>query len=210
MLMRTSILALAALLASTSAKATLVNEGDYARDTITGLEWLNLRLTSSISYNDVVAGYGGWTSSGWSVATVFQVNNLVTTYVGPQVFSNPTDDGHVGYSYFYNAKYVALALGNNFGQPDQSLFSAFGFFGDGGLYGAEIEAVPGNQPPLGEWAYNLIDAHPDQPYYQIGTFLVRQGPIGTPETSTWAMMLLGFAGLGYAGYRRTREPRAAA
>jgi len=30
-----------------------------------------------------------------------------------------------------------------------------------------------------------------------------------PETSTWAMMLIGFAGLGYAGYRRAREPRAA-
>lgn len=31
---------------------------------------------------------------------------------------------------------------------------------------------------------------------------------GAPEPSTWAMMLLGFAGLGYAGYRRVREPRA--
>jgi hypothetical protein len=30
-----------------------------------------------------------------------------------------------------------------------------------------------------------------------------------PEPSTWAMMLLGFAGLGYTGYRKTREPRAA-
>jgi hypothetical protein len=30
-----------------------------------------------------------------------------------------------------------------------------------------------------------------------------------PEPSAWAMMLLGFAGLGYAGYRRAREPRAA-
>jgi hypothetical protein len=30
-----------------------------------------------------------------------------------------------------------------------------------------------------------------------------------PEASTWAMMLIGFAGLGYAGYRRAREPRAA-
>ena len=30
-----------------------------------------------------------------------------------------------------------------------------------------------------------------------------------PETSTWAMMLIGFAGLGFAGYRRAREPRAA-
>jgi hypothetical protein len=28
--------------------------------------------------------------------------------------------------------------------------------------------------------------------------------VGTPEPSTWAMMLLGFAGLGYAGYRKAR------
>jgi hypothetical protein len=29
-------------------------------------------------------------------------------------------------------------------------------------------------------------------------------PGGAPEPSTWAMMLLGFAGLGFAGYRRAR------
>jgi hypothetical protein len=32
---------------------------------------------------------------------------------------------------------------------------------------------------------------------------------GVPEPSTWAMMLIGFAGLGYAGYRRATMPRAA-
>jgi hypothetical protein len=31
-----------------------------------------------------------------------------------------------------------------------------------------------------------------------------------PEMSTWAMMLLGFAGLGYAGYRTSRRAAAAA
>jgi PEP-CTERM motif len=30
-----------------------------------------------------------------------------------------------------------------------------------------------------------------------------------PEPSTWAMMLLGFAGLGYAGYRKTKNARTA-
>ena len=30
---------------------------------------------------------------------------------------------------------------------------------------------------------------------------------GVPERSTWAMMLLGFAGLGYAGYRRAKSGR---
>jgi hypothetical protein len=30
----------------------------------------------------------------------------------------------------------------------------------------------------------------------------------TPEASTWAMMLLGFAGLGFFGYRRAKKARA--
>ena len=30
--------------------------------------------------------------------------------------------------------------------------------------------------------------------------------VAVPEPSTWAMMLLGFAGLGFAGYRQTRRP----
>jgi hypothetical protein len=33
--------------------------------------------------------------------------------------------------------------------------------------------------------------------------------ITVPESSTWAMMLLGFAGLGYAGYRASRRDAAA-
>ena len=32
---------------------------------------------------------------------------------------------------------------------------------------------------------------------------------GVPEPSTWALMLLGFAGLGYAGFRKAQSGRAA-
>ena len=35
-----------------------------------------------------------------------------------------------------------------------------------------------------------------------------QGSV-VPEPSTWAMMLLGFAGLGFAGYRHARKARPA-
>jgi hypothetical protein len=35
-------------------------------------------------------------------------------------------------------------------------------------------------------------------------------PSGVPEPSTWGMLLIGFAGLGYAGYRRGRTNRPAA
>jgi hypothetical protein len=33
---------------------------------------------------------------------------------------------------------------------------------------------------------------------------------GAPEPSTWAMMFLGFAGLGFLGYRKTVKARLAA
>jgi len=33
------------------------------------------------------------------------------------------------------------------------------------------------------------------------------GLVGTPEPSTWGMMLLGFVGLGFAGYRKARTSR---
>jgi hypothetical protein len=35
------------------------------------------------------------------------------------------------------------------------------------------------------------------------------GLVGAPEPSTWGMMLIAFAGLGYAGYRRARNSRTA-
>jgi hypothetical protein len=35
-------------------------------------------------------------------------------------------------------------------------------------------------------------------------------PMGTPEPATWAMMLLGFAGMGFVGYRRAAWARIAA
>jgi len=40
-----------------------------------------------------------------------------------------------------------------------------------------------------------------------GSLAFSQTMLGTvvPEPSTWAMMLLGFAALGYAGYRRTKR-----
>ena len=42
-------------------------------------------------------------------------------------------------------------------------------------------------------------------FIEFGTGTVTlNGAYATPEPSTWAMMLLGFAGLGFAGYRKVK------
>ena len=72
---------------------------------------------------------------------------------------------------------------------------------------------------LQEWtrdAISLNNLAPD--WLRVGTDIVGAGAFnaafsltGTvvPEPSTWAMMLLGFAGLGFAGYRHARKARPA-
>jgi hypothetical protein len=49
----------------------------------------------------------------------------------------------------------------------------------------------------------FYDTHTDGAFFTAG-------PSPVPEPSTWAMMLVGFLGLGYAGYRGSRKKSAAA
>jgi hypothetical protein len=68
---------------------------------------------------------------------------------------------------------------------------------EGGLPGAEASLVAGIED--------------GQAYFNIHTTQFPGGEIrgGVPEPSTWAMMLLGFAGLGYAAFRRSNRNLAA-
>ena len=62
------------------------------------------------------------------------------------------------------------------------------------------------------------DAALEPDWLRVGTDIVGAGTFNAtfslsgaviPEPSTWAMMLLGFAGLGFAGYRHARQASAA-
>jgi hypothetical protein len=72
-------------------------------------------------------------------------------------------------------------------------------------------AFPPGSTDLQSWIRNE-DLAPD--WLRVGTDITHQGPFNAtfsltgstiPESSTWAMMLLGFAGLGFAGSRQTRK-----
>ena len=49
-----------------------------------------------------------------------------------------------------------------------------------------------------DWAWRLG-------YHRCSNSITENPAI--PEASTWAMMLLGFAGLGFAGYRKSKAGR---
>ena len=75
-------------------------------------------------------------------------------------------------------------------------------FADITVNGAEVSiGDPGDDTVinLGSFGPNI-----DLTISGVGTFVVGGA---VPEPSTWAMMLLGFAGLGIVGYRQTRRAR---
>jgi hypothetical protein len=74
----------------------------------------------------------------------------------------------------------------------------------------------GTGPFVGDLQSWTRDEVLDPDWLRVGTDITSQGPFNAafslqgavvPEPSTWAMMLIGFAGLGYAVYRGARESR---
>lgn len=72
------------LLASSQVHAALVSAdsvygvGSVTQDSATGLEWLDLTQTSNRSYNQILGGANGYLSNGFAVATLSQVELLMT------------------------------------------------------------------------------------------------------------------------------------
>jgi phospholipase/lecithinase/hemolysin len=49
------------------------------------------------------------------------------------------------------------------------------------------------------------EVHPTEAGHFLTAEFAVDALTAVPEVSTWAMMLIGFAGLGFAGYRRSRQ-----
>jgi hypothetical protein len=91
--------------------------------------------------------------------------------------------------------------------PPPGFDPAAGASPGGADYPLDQIGAPGSDPP---------GAPPGDPVDPIGTPGAPGMPGGdtpgggattVPEPSTWAMLLLGFAGLGYAGFRRSKGPK---
>jgi hypothetical protein len=73
---------------------------------------------------------------------------------------------------------------------------------NGGSEGSDAYVLQGGSPTGIDYGDAIEEA------LVPGHFTFTNGAV--PEPSTWAMMLLGFAGLGFLGYRRTAKARVAA
>jgi hypothetical protein len=81
-----------------------------------------------------------------------------------------------------------------------------------GFAPSQVSGTPGQNTLIADYVADA-EAHPAASYatgiYPTGAngqgFGFSQGQVtGVPEPSTWAMMLLGFSGLAFGGYRRTK------
>jgi len=101
--------------------------------------------------------------------------------------------------------------------PTQPTFPG-GYFDNYGVMfslsnGDIVDMYSNGQPPAGVVSA-LADDAPTNSFYGVVVFTAATGPdytsadglaLTAPEPSTWAMMMLGFAGLGFAGYRKAHK-----
>jgi hypothetical protein len=172
-----AMLALASLLPASDAKASILTES-Y---TFTGTNYSASGQFTFDSVTDNVLSFGG-SVSALTPATGGAVNGLLgtPTSVGTNLFPGIVNSG----GWTYNDRF----------DPVSGKFS-----GDGVMFGFGGTNI-GNFYTAGGVDYLSVDSP--------GGLLYNPGDIGilqvaaVPEASTWAMMILGFCGIGFMAYRK--------
>ena len=141
------------------------------------------------------AADGGGVSHTYSASSTFDFGyggDLMLGLIGSQ------EEGFAGGAGFQSLEFTIVADGVEILDTTfKSLSIAESFFRDN-----VINLGSSGEPIDLTFGYNLVADGTGG----FGFDLAVGGAV--PETSTWAMLLIGFAGLGYAGYRQRREPRA--
>lgn len=230
----TRSLAVCLALVSANASATIVDHGTYFTDTNTGLDWLNNQPLAGQSYNSVLSGYGGYTTSGWHFATGDQLLALVGAYVGP-VPTLDSSNSWTAYNFdaqaFANAYSLIEDLGINvsFGAPPDARstravynteltgIATQGWYddGDGGGNAGIFDFAAYSYPSFSLTPYSMTQVIPnflspdDFHGPNVSAILVREGMVpAVPEPPVYAMTIVGLIGVALASRRKKRMARA--
>ena len=129
-------------------------------------------------------GSGTIIASPTASTGVFDIDTITGVVNGSEITGTSTFQGAENEVFTNGFAFVGLS-GISFETTAGQSVNIFSFFGQG-------------TPPTGN-AYGELTSSPGG--FGVGTFTLT----AVPEASTWAMMLIGFAGLGIAGYRATRK-----
>jgi hypothetical protein len=164
--------------------ANVVASGSGAFD-LTGLSFIRSLFNAAFIWPDSALIYTG---------PPFPPGSEVDIYTG--ITTGPTSFGSGGESFPSSGSGDLVGIEN--GVFGHALFVPTGYVSDSPLsdtstYDNQTFSGLGVTPGTYKWTWGSgADAD---------SFTLQIGPAAVPEPSTWAMMLLGFVGLGYAGYR---------
>src|SRR5829696_6689144 len=125
-------------------------------------------------------------------------DNLVAAHIHASPLVTPTTNGPVVWGFF------GSPFNNN--NPNDIVFAPF-TTGVGGTISGKWDAPEGNGTTLGAQVANILGGHSYINFHtvQFGGGEIRGNIAAVPEPSVWAMMILGFAGIGYMAYRRRKQ-----
>lgn len=161
-------------------------------DSENNLEWLDVTLTTGLSYNDIMNNEGGWLALGFRYASVYEVENLFTDF-GIPLWSNnapnrPEIDNLTAFLGNTLEGYTRYGVNGVTGTLDPRFFYPYYSYTHNG-YGyndsATFTRYTGYGGPDATWEYR-------------GHFLVK-------EPSTFLLLGGGLAGLAFAVRRRRKE-----
>jgi hypothetical protein len=101
-------------------------------------------------------------------------------------------------------------LGFSFEIAGYTFYNAKAGGGFNQYYNNQLYSGPENDPTFTPGVFLLYNADTGNIDTLTVAWVLGSPPPAVPEPSTWAMMLLGFAGVGLSAYRRTKTASAAA